>query len=60
MVMKNTMILNGTHLGSTYIFDKSNLTLTNTPTNPYKTDGRDGVYRYKCQVWKKQKWYNFP
>ena len=52
--------LNGDYLGTTYVFNKFNMTLTDTPSKPFITDNRDGIFRFKCQVWKKQKWYEFP
>ena len=52
--------IEGNHLGATYTFNKTNMTLTYTPSNPFKTDGKDGIFRYKCQAWKRQRWYEFP
>lgn len=52
--------LNGDFLNSTYVFNKSNMTLIDTPTEPFTGDGSDGIYRYQCQKWIKQKWYQFP
>jgi hypothetical protein len=52
--------VNGNYLNDTYTFNKSKLSLTSTPTHPFILDGSDGIYRYKCQKWIKQKWYEFP
>ena len=53
-------LINGTSLYDTYTFNRSNMTLISVSANPIKMTGIDGIYRYQCQVWKKQKWYEFP
>ena len=50
--------VNGTYLENVYTFNKINLSLVSKYTHP--TYGSDGIYRYQCEIWKKQKWYQFP
>jgi hypothetical protein len=53
-------LVNGTSLGQTYTFNKNNMILIYASSHPIKSAGYDGIYRYQCEEWKKQKWYEFP
>lgn len=50
--------INGTYLEDVYTFNINNLSLVSKYTHPFY--GSNGIYRYKCEKWKKQKWYDFP
>lgn len=50
--------INGTYLYNVNTFNKTNLSLVSKYTHPHS--GSEGIYRYTCQIWKKQKWYEFP
>jgi len=49
--------LDGTRLNYTLTFDPAKLILTETYDHPFESHP---PYQFKCQIWKKQKWYQFP
>lgn len=53
-------LVNGSYLDDIYTFNKNDMLLISTPTNPFKMGRDDGIYRYQCEAWKKQRWYEFP